>query len=98
MLSHISGSLARKGGRLNYIESKVDVLNLYMKEIYAMLSNIIAVQNELRLQFYKKSCVSPKEQREQIFIYLSIYLFSDFVQSTRYIKQKDTSPLQGFST
>ena len=31
---------------------------------------------------------------------LSIYylLFSDFVQSTRYIKQKDTSPLQGFST
>ena len=25
-------------------------------------------------------------------------LFSDFVQSTRYIKQKDTSPLQGFST
>ena len=27
-----------------------------------------------------------------------IYLFSDFVQSTRYIKQKDTSPLQGFST
>ena len=31
-------------------------------------------------------------------IYLFIYLFSDFVQSTRYIKQKDTSPLQGFST
>ena len=27
-----------------------------------------------------------------------IYLFSDFVQSTRCIKQKDTSPLQGFST
>ena len=27
-----------------------------------------------------------------------IYLFSDFVQSTRYIKQKDTSLLQGFST
>ena len=26
------------------------------------------------------------------------YLFFDFVQSTRYIKQKDTSPLQGFST
>ena len=25
-------------------------------------------------------------------------IFSDFVQSTRYIKQKDTSPLQGFST
>ena len=32
------------------------------------------------------------------FIYLFIYLFFDFVQSTRYIKQKDISPLQGFST
>ena len=31
-------------------------------------------------------------------VYLFIYLFSDFVQSTRYIKQKDTSPLRGFST
>ena len=26
------------------------------------------------------------------------FFFFDFVQSTRYIKQKDTSPLQGFST
>ena len=32
-----------------------------------------------------------------LFILLSI-LFFDFVQSTRYIKQKDSSPLQGFST
>ena len=30
--------------------------------------------------------------------YLFIYLFSDFVQSTSYIKQKDTSPLQGLSS
>ena len=30
--------------------------------------------------------------------YFIFILFFDFVQSTRYIKQKDTSPLQGFST
>ena len=30
--------------------------------------------------------------------YYLFFLFFDFVQSTRYIKQKDTSPLQGFST
>ena len=37
-------------------------------------------------------------EKEKDFNLFNLFLFSDFVQSTRYIKQKDTSPLQGFST
>ena len=55
--------------------------------------------------FLNISNLATRNQREKIkdFIWLAnfhvrIYLFFDFVQSTRYIKQKDTSPLQGFST
>ena len=39
-----------------------------------------------------------KLKATNICIYTDYLFVFDFVQSTRYVKQKDTSPLQGFST
>ena len=52
----------------------------------------------INLMKFNKTTVSFALVGYKFLSFFIIYLFSDFVQSTRYIKQKDTSPLQGFST
>ena len=55
----------------------------------------IIVRDVLNQSFFFVLMVDTSLCVHSVYYYL---LFSDFVQSTRYIKQKDTSPLQGFST
>ena len=58
----------------------------------------IVMNNEIKLTYLLFSVYLSALCSLGPFVYFLFYLFSDFVQSTRYIKQKDTSPLQGFST